>query len=137
MYILWILPMWHTHCVIACGNCEIEDLMTQVRTFGRLTSVVVVLALVAVTTLVVCGAALGAPMRGSAMPSSSACLADSHDSLRTAAASAESPKITVALSAVLPTRVLAGTPQGFDSQDAAISAELPPPPDPRHGRIRV
>ncbi len=111
--------------------------MTQERTFSRLTSVVVVLALVAVTTLVVCGAAFGAPTTGSTMPGPSACLAGSHDSLGTAAVSAESPKITVALSAVLPTRVLVGIPQGFGSQNAAISAELPPPPDPRHGRIRV
>lgn len=111
--------------------------MTQVRTFGRLPSVVVVLALVAVTTLVFCGAAFGAPMTRSTMPGSNACVASSHDSLGTVAVSAESPKITVAPSAVLPARVLVGIPQGFGSQNAAISAEPPPPPDPRHGRIRV
>lgn len=111
--------------------------MTQVRTFNRLTSVVVALALVAVTTLIACGAAFGAPMTGSTMPGPSACAAGSHDSLGTVAVLAESPKITVALSAVLPTRILVGIAQGLGSQNAAISAELPPPPDPRYGRIRV
>ena len=111
--------------------------MNQARMFSRLTSVVVVLALVAVTTLMVCGAAFGAPMTGSTVPVSSACPVGSHDSLGMAAVSAESPKIIVALSAVLPTRALVGIPQGFGSQNATISAELPPPSDPRHGRIRV
>ncbi len=111
--------------------------MTKVRTFSRLTSVVVVLALVAVTTLMVCGAVFGAPMTGNTMPGSSACPVGSHDSLGSAAASAESPRIAVALSAVLPTGVGVGIAQGFGSQIAAISAELPPPSDPRHGRIRV
>lgn len=111
--------------------------MTQVRTFSRLTSLVVVLVLVAVTTLVVCGAAFGAPMTGSTMPGSSACPAGSHDSLGTTAVSAESPRITVALPAVLPTRVLVVIPQGFGGRSGTVSAELPPPPDPRHGRIRV
>ncbi|MDP2233193.1 MAG: hypothetical protein Q8K89_06125 [Actinomycetota bacterium] len=111
--------------------------MTKVRTFSRLTSVVVVLALVAVTTLMVCGAAFGAPMTGDTMPGSSACPVGSHDSLGSAAVSAESPRVTVTLSAVLSTGVGVGIPQGFGSRNAAISAELPPPSDPRHGRIRV
>lgn len=111
--------------------------MTKVRTFSRLTSLVVVLALVAVTTLMVCGAAFGAPMTGDTMPGSSACPVGSHDSLGSAAVSAESPTITMGLFAILPTGVGVVIPQGFGSQSAAISAELPPPSDPRHGRIRV
>jgi hypothetical protein len=111
--------------------------MTKVRTFSRLTSVVVVLALVAVTTLMVCGAAFGAPMTGDTMPGSNVCPVGSHDSLGAAAASAGSPKISMELSVVPPARVPVGIPQGFGSQNAATSAELPPPSDPRHGRIRV
>jgi hypothetical protein len=111
--------------------------VSQARTFGRLTSVVVIAALVAITVLMTCTVAFAAPVNGSTMPGSGACAADSHGSLGVAAGVAESPKITVALSAVLPTGVGVVIPQGFGSQSAAISAELPPPSDPRHGRIRV
>lgn len=112
--------------------------MTNVRTFSRLTSVVVVLALVAVTTLMLCGAAFGAPMTGDTMPGSTACPIGSHESLGSAAAvAAESLTITVGLSAVLPAAVGVGIPLGFGNQNRALSAELPPPSDPRHGRIRV
>lgn len=112
--------------------------MTKVlRTFSRFTSVVVVLALVAVTALMVCGAAFGAPMTGDSMPGSTACPVGSHDSFGSAAVSAESPTTPMVLSVVLPTGVGVGIPQGFGKQNGAISAELPPPSDPRHGRIRV
>lgn len=111
--------------------------MSQVRAFSRFTSVAVIVAIVAITVLMTCGAAFGAPMTGETMPGSSACPVGSHDSLGSAAVSAESPTITMGLSAVLQTRVLVGIPQGLGSQNAAISAELPPPSDPRHGRIRV
>lgn len=109
----------------------------QARTFSRLTSVAVIAALVAVTVLMTCGVAFGAPASGSSMPGSGACAADSRGSLAAAGISAESSKITVAMSAVLPMRIHESTTQGFGSQTTAISAELPPPSDPRHGRIRV
>jgi hypothetical protein len=111
--------------------------VSQVRAFSRFTSVAVIVAIVAITVLMTCGAAFGAPMTGETMPGSSACPVGSHDSLGSAALSAESPTTTVALSAVLPTGVYLGVPRGIGSQSAAISAELPPPSDPRHGRIRV
>lgn len=111
--------------------------MSQARTFGRFTSVAVIVALVAVTVLMTCGAAFGALMGGSTMPDSSACPVGSHDSLGTAAASAGSPKVTVTLSAVLPSGILVGIPQGDVNRSAAVSAESPPPSDPLHGRIRV
>lgn len=110
--------------------------MSQVRAFSRFTSVAVIVAIVAITVLMTCGAAFGAPMTGDTMPGSSACPVGSHDSLGSAVV-AESPMITLGLFAILPTGVGVGIPQGFGSQSAAISAELPPPPDPRHGRIRV
>lgn len=111
--------------------------MSQARTFGRWTSVAMIAALVAVTVLMTCGVAFGAPMSSSTTPCSSTCAVGSHDSLGTAAVSAESPRISPALSAVLPMSVHPGIPQGFGSQNAASSAELFPAPDPRHGRIRV
>jgi TRAP-type mannitol/chloroaromatic compound transport system permease large subunit len=111
--------------------------MNRVRTSSRLTSVVVILAVMAITVLGVCGVAFGAPATGGAMGGTGACTADSHGSAGLASAAAESPRITIALSGVVPADILLGVSQGQSSRSAAVSAELPPPSDPRHGRIRV
>ena len=111
--------------------------MTQVRAYGRFTSVAVIVAVVAVAVLMTCGAAFGAPAVGGAISGSGACAMDSHRSMRVAGVSVESPRITAETSAVLPAPFLAGIPQSVIDGSAAVSAELPPPPDPRHGRIRV
>lgn len=111
--------------------------MSQVRAFSRFTSVAVIVAIVAITVLMTCGAAFGAPTNGGGPSGSDACAVGSHDSLAAAGISAESPKIILALSAVVPSGTQIGIPQGIANRGAGLSAELPPPSDPRHGRIRV
>ena len=111
--------------------------MNRVRTSSRLTSLVVILAVMAITVLGVCGVAYGAPATGGAMGGAGVCTTGLHGSAGLASVAAESPKITVPLSAVVSADILLGVSSGLSSQGAAVSAELPPPSDSRHGRIRV
>lgn len=112
--------------------------MSQARTSSRFISIAVVVALVAVTALMTCGVAFGAPMSGGPAPDSGACGLDSHGSMGEAAVSAEAPKIVVELHAVLPAAPLVGISQQAVSRGAyVVAVELPPPSDPRHGRTRL
>lgn len=111
--------------------------MSQVRAFSRFTSLAVIVAVVAITVLMTCGVAFGAPMNCGAPSGSDACAVGSHDSLAAAGVSTESPKITPALSAVVSSGTRLGVPQGIANRGAGLWAELPPLSDPRHGRIRV
>jgi hypothetical protein len=111
--------------------------VSQPRTFRRFTSCAVIMALVAVTVLMTCGAAFGAPVGGTSTPDSDSCGLDSHSSMAVAGVTAESPKITVVLSAVLPVDDLVGISQGVFNGSAIISTELPLPSDPLHGQLRV
>jgi len=99
---------------------------------------IVIAALVAVTVLMTCGVAFGAPMRGSSAPDSGACGLDSHVSMGAVGVSVEAPKIAVErLHTALPVEVLFGVSQGITTRSVVLTAELPPPADPRHGRIRL
>ena len=109
--------------------------MSQAHASSRFISVAVIVALVAVTVLMTCGVAFGAPMNGGA-PDSGTCGVDSHGSMG-AAVSAEAPKIAMSLYVVVPFQVHLDVPQTTIHHSAPLSAELPPPTDPRHGRIRV
>ena len=111
--------------------------MNQVRTSARFISAAVVVALVAITVLTACGVAFAAPMGDSPIGGSSSCAVGSHGTLGVAGVSAETPRIAVALAAVVPSQRVFGSPRGVAAPGAGASTELPPPVDPRHGRIRV
>lgn len=113
--------------------------MNQMHTSNRLVSVAVVVALVAVTALMTCGVALGAPIGGSGTPApSDACGLSTHMSMGATAVSAEALELSVELHALLPAETTLAPVRGTGNGEESLAAdELPPPLDPRHGRIRV
>lgn len=111
--------------------------MNRVLTPRRLTSLVVILAVMAITVLGFCSVAFAAPATGGAMGGSGVCALDSHGSAGLAGSAAESPTVSALPYAVVPVGIRTGVSWGPGSRNAAVSAELPSPSDPRHGRIRV
>ena len=111
--------------------------MAQVRIVNTFTSVAVVVALVTLTALAVCCVAISVPTAASAFAATGACGMDAHHPVGTVAALATVPTVTKSLSAAPPAAVLLVASRGPSTAVDRSLVELPPPGDPRHGRIRV
>jgi hypothetical protein len=112
--------------------------MTQVRNTSRLTSIVVVLALVAVAMVGLPCVAVGSPMTGEMPTGHGACAVDEHGALTAVAASADdSARANKSASTAPPAGIDSQTPIVRTVLVAVVSAELPSPADPRHGRTIV
>jgi hypothetical protein len=112
--------------------------VTKERTFGTFTTTVVVFAVVAATGLTACCVAFGAPMMSGSMLGSTACAIGSHGSGSLGIASAAEQESTkIAALGVMAPQPLSADSRDFGERNPSLTAELPPSPDPRHGRIRV
>ena len=111
--------------------------MAQVRIVNGYASVAVVVALVTLTALAVCCVALSAPPVASSFAATGACGMDAHHPAGTVAARTSIPTATKSVSADAPAAVLLVASRGSSIVADHGSTELPPPVDPRHGRIRV
>jgi hypothetical protein len=112
--------------------------MNPVRKMSRLTSIVVVLALVAVAMIGLPCIAAGSTMTGEMPTGHGVCAVDDHGALTAVGATSDDSRQAVKFIATVPA-------VGVDSQSPIVRAglviagsrELPPPADPRHGRTIV
>ena len=111
--------------------------MAHARMFSRTTSVAVILALLAVTVLALCGMTARSSMIGMRPICQNACGAGTHGSAEVAVASEASLSMAPEPSGVPVAGMFFETSQEYSGARVAVSAELPPPRDPRFGRTRV
>ena len=107
--------------------------LRQARAFSRLTSVAVILALLALTVVAVCCVAMAAPVNGGTPVGSAACELDTQGTISLVA---EAPTLPLLLSAMLAVGIGLAV-RAFGSVPTLAMAELPSSGDPRHGRTRV
>jgi hypothetical protein len=111
--------------------------MTQVRAYIMFTSVAVTMALVAVTVVAVCCVVAGTPMGTGTMGGVGACASGTHAPAAVTSRFADLPEtIKVPVAVTSPAIQLASLWGRTDALNGSLT-EVPPPADPRHGRISV